>query len=126
MAGGDVPGRGLRGWKQIAEYLRVSIRTAQNMKGSPTACAPWRWHQGASVCLAAEVDEWRLRETPSRVRYVPDLETTGAADRAAGNVVTRWQVQTLLAQWCSWLFLSRLGAGGKGYRRNFAVEGNLG
>ena len=63
MPSADVRAEELRGWKQIADYLRVSIRTAQNMEkdqGLPVRRGAGM--KGQVFALPAELDQWRLQE----------------------------------------------------------------
>ncbi len=64
----------LQGWKQIAGYLRVSIRTAQALEkqGLPVYRGPGE--KSPVSAFAAEIDEWRARSMRAPLADAPPDE----------------------------------------------------
>jgi hypothetical protein len=72
----------LSGWKQIAGYLRVSIRTAQNLEkeqGLPVRRGPGV--KGPVSALPAELENWRRRDNAGYVGPVLSVPPAAALSR---------------------------------------------
>ena len=88
----------LRGWKQIADYLRVSIRTAQNMeKDQRLPVRRGAGIKGQVFALTNEVEEWRLNEAPSPASILQEPELPRAADKSRRQWLSAVGGSTLLA-----------------------------
>jgi hypothetical protein len=125
MPGANVRAEELRGWKQIADYLRVSIRTAQNMeKEQRLPVRRGAGIKGQVFALPAEIDEWRLHKKPSPASVPLEPEPLGAV----GQNRRRWLYavggSTFLAVGgAADHLLSRLTVGRNGVPAQFRVEG---
>jgi hypothetical protein len=125
MPGANVRAEELRGWKQIADYLRVSIRTAQNMeKEQRLPVRRGAGIKGQVFALPAEIDEWRLHKKPSPASVPLEPEPFGAV----GQNRRRWLYavggSTFLAVGgAADHLLSRLTVGRNGVPAQFRVEG---
>ena len=84
MTSGDNSGTQLSGWKEIADYLRVSVRTAQTMEKEQGLPIRRGAGQKAPVfAIAAELDEWRLRRAEPQA--APDASLVVPVPAAASS-----------------------------------------
>jgi hypothetical protein len=114
VAGNGEP-RELASWKEIANYLSVSERTAQNWereKGLPIRRYPGE--KGRVLAYASELDQWK-----QRVIQRPSGETRRGRIRLYGGVAAILLLALLgLAAWSGW------GPLGKGAPAAFRIEFN--
>ena len=95
MTGGTNSGTQLSGWKEIADYLRVSVRTAQTMEKEQGLPVRRGIGQKAPVfAFVAELDEWRVR--PVEPPAVPDA-APGVTLPAAASSRREWLRYSILA-----------------------------
>lgn len=74
----------LSGWKEVADYLRVSVRTAQTMEKEQGLPIRRGAGQKAPVfAIAAELDEWRLRRAEPQA--APDTSPVVTVPAAASS-----------------------------------------
>jgi len=116
----------LRGWKQIADYLRVSIRTAQNMeKDQRLPVRRGAGIKGQVFALTNEVEEWRLNEAPSPASILQEPELPRAADKSRRQWLSAVGGSTLLAAGAGLGYLlSGFVGRGRGVPAEFRVEGS--
>jgi len=116
----------LRGWKQIADYLRVSIRTAQNMeKDQRLPVRRGAGIKGQVFALTNEVEEWRLNEAPSPASILQEPESPRAADKSRRQWLSAVGGSTLLAAGAGLGYLlSGFVGRGRGVPAEFRVEGS--